>query len=62
MLFETSNAMADTEQYKLYYLYGSYAVWGLAALTLCCVCCNLKNIKIGVAIMKCTAQYIANNP
>lgn len=62
MLYQTSMAMTDTEKYKPYYLYGSYVVWGLAGILLCCILCNLKNIRIGVAIMKCTAQYIQHNP
>jgi len=47
--------MAATDQYQPYYLYGSYVVWGFTALLLCCVLCNYTNIKIGVAVMKCTA-------
>ena len=54
--------MAITEQYQPYYLYGSYVVWGFTFFLFCCVLCNTKNIKIGVAVMKCTAQYIAGNP
>lgn len=62
MLFATAKGMAVTEQYQPYYLYGSYTVWGLTAFVFCCVLCNTKNIKIGVAVMKCTAQYIQHNP
>ena len=54
--------MSEADKNKKYYLYGSYAIGGLAALLLFCICCNLKNIRIGVAIMKCTAQYIGSNP
>lgn len=55
MLFETAGRMAVTDQYQPYYLYGSYVVWGFTAFLLCCVLCNVKNIRIGVAVMKCTA-------
>ena len=62
MLFERANAMPADDQYKLHYLYGSYAIWGLCALLLCCVLCNFKNIRIGVKVMKCTAQFIGSTP
>jgi len=55
MLYQTSLDMLETDKYKNYYLYGSYVVWGLAAIMILCVLCNFKNIKIGVAVMKCTA-------
>lgn len=61
-LYNTSLAMMETDEYKKYYLYGSYAVWGLSAILLCCACCNLKNIRIGVAVMKCTAAFIGGTP
>jgi len=62
MLYNTSLAMIDTDEYKLYYLYGSYVVWGISGLLACCVCCNLKNIRIGVAVMKCTAAFLGGTP
>ena len=34
----------------------------LAVAMACCVCINLKNIRIGIAIMKCTAEFIADTP
>ena len=65
MLFQTAQAMLDPETGKvklaqdedrqMYYQVGSYIVWGFSALILCCTICNWKNIKIGVAVMKCTA-------
>jgi hypothetical protein len=62
MLFQTSNDMLEGDQYKDYYLYGSYVVWGIAACFLCCAICCQKNIRIGVAIMKCTAAFIGGTP
>ena len=47
---------------KVLYLYGSYAVFGFAAILVCCVCFNLKNIRIGVAVMQCTAAFIGGTP
>lgn len=37
-------------------------VWGFSALLLVCVCCNCKNIRVGIALSKCTAQFIADSP
>lgn len=37
-------------------------VWGLAVILFCCICFNLKNIRIGVAVMKCTAAFIGGTP
>lgn len=54
--------MSPTHPHKQYYQYGAYVIWGIAVLILCCVFCNWNNIKIGVAVMKCTATYIGGNP
>jgi len=62
MLYNDSEAMPETDQYKNYYLYGSYVVWGISAALLCCACFNMKNIRIGVAVMKCTAAFIGGTP
>lgn len=62
MLYDYSQIIPETDKYQKYYLYGSYGVGGLAAALLLCVLCNCKNIKIGVAVMKCTALFIAQTP
>lgn len=62
MLFETGKNIPITDQYQPYYIYASYAVWGLALLLLLCICCNITNIKIGVAVMKCTTQFLVGTP
>uniref|UniRef100_A0A7S3ISV9 Choline transporter-like protein n=1 Tax=Strombidium inclinatum TaxID=197538 RepID=A0A7S3ISV9_9SPIT len=62
MLYETSLDMPVEDQYKKYYEIGSYVVWGIAGVLLCCTCFNLKNIRIGVAVMKCTAAFIGGTP
>lgn len=54
--------MPDSDQYKEYYLYGSYGVGGVAGLLLIFTLCNCKNIRIGIAVMKCTAQFISQTP
>jgi len=62
LLWMTSKNMVDGEQYKEYYLYGSYVVWGISGALFLCACCNQKNIRIGIAVMKCTAQFIQGTP
>lgn len=64
LLFDTSENMnaPEEEQTKEYYLYGAYVVWGFAAILICCVLCNFKNIRIGIAVMKCTASFIGSTP
>lgn len=44
------------------YKYGAYAAWVFSAILVCCVLANNKNIRIGVAVMKCTAAYIGSTP
>lgn len=62
MMYDISEKMDPTEQYQPYYLYGSYGVGGLCALLVLCAICNCKNIRIGVAVMKCTAAFIGGTP
>lgn len=62
LLYENAMALPETSKYYPYYLYGSYAVWGLTFILFCCACCNQKNIRIGVAVMKCTAKFIGSTP
>ena len=62
MLWQTSETMdKENEQYP-FYLYGSYVVAGIAAVLVICLIFNLKNIRIGVAVMKCTAAFIGGTP
>lgn len=62
MLYQIGKDMPEADEYKPYYTYGSYAAWGILALFICCLLCNCKNIKIGIAIMKTTAQFIKDTP
>lgn len=64
MLWTTGEAMTEPKdaQFKQYYEYGAYAAFGFTALLFVCVCCNWKNIKIGVAVMKCTASFVGSTP
>lgn len=62
MLYQVGTDMEEGEKYKQYYIYGSYAVAGVAGFLLLCVLCQCKNIRIGVAVMKCTAAFIGGTP
>jgi hypothetical protein len=65
-LYNHSMALPDNPEPpsndKAIYLYCSYAVFGISAILFCCVCFNLKNIRIGVAVMQCTAAFIGGTP
>jgi len=55
------NYAVDTDYYK-YNLYGAYTLWGIDgayAIILLCLC---NRIRLGVAIMKCTAQFMGGTP
>jgi len=62
LLWQTSEKMDKLHEEYPYYLYGSYVVAGICVVLLICTLCNFKNIKIGVAVMKCTAAFIGGTP
>lgn len=62
ILYQIGSEMEDADEYKNYYVYGAYGVWGLLALLLIFLLCNLKNIRIAIAVMKTTAQFIRRTP
>jgi hypothetical protein len=49
------------KNYK-YCEYGAYVLWGLAGAYLLILLCLCKRIRLGVAIIKCTAQFIGSTP
>lgn len=62
MLWQTSETMDKADEQYPFYLYGSYTVAGICGVLLICAICNGKNIRIGVAVMKCTAAFIGGTP
>lgn len=75
MLYQTSQEMCglkgdfkqfeqckDKDEQQPFYLIGSYVLLGVMAIFLICAIFNQKNIRIGVAIMKCTAAFIGGTP
>ena len=47
--------------YKDWLKYTAYGIWGVAGLYFLCVCCCYSAIRLGIAVYKTTAQYIASN-
>lgn len=60
--FITKNNYATTDNNYKYMQYGSYALWGVGGafflITLCCI----SRIRLAVAIMKVTSQFIYRTP
>ena len=52
----------DRDDQQPFYLYGSYVLAGVMVIFLLCAIFNQKNIRIGVAVMKCTAAFIGGTP
>lgn len=61
-VWDYEKTIPDSDQYKEYYEYGAYTLWGIAGVLLCCVLINWRNIKIGIAIFKCTAAFMGGTP
>lgn len=61
-LYATRVQYAATDNNYKYMTYGAYALWGIAGafflLTLCC----LSRIRLAVAIMKVTSQFVYRTP
>ena len=51
----------EASDYNKWMTYGAYGIWGIAGLYFLCVCCCWSAIKIGIAVYKTTAQYVAQN-
>ena len=51
----------DGDENRDWLEYATYTVGGIAALFFLCVCCCCRAIKLGIAVYKTTAQYIASN-
>jgi hypothetical protein len=62
LLFFTGRDLSASDPYKQHYLIGSYVAWGITGLFFCCILCNFRNIKIGVSVFKCTAQFVGSTP
>lgn len=62
MLYDIGSKLPEQDEYKNYYVYGCYVVWGLTALLICFLACNCRNIRIGIAVMKTTADFLKCTP
>jgi len=61
-VWDYEKTIPEDDEYKEYYLYGAYVLWGIAGALFCCVLINWKNIKIGIAVFKCTAAFMGGTP
>ena len=61
-VYEQWGAMDDHDENKVYYQAGYITIWVVTGLLLCCILCNCKNIKIAIAVFKCTTQFINGTP
>ena len=59
--FVQSGNYDEDHDYYTWLKYAAYVIWGVGALFLCCICCCWTAIRIGIAVYKTTAQYIASN-
>jgi hypothetical protein len=61
LYWNKANYTIDSDYYK-YNLYGAYVLWGIDGTYLLLLLCLCNRIRLGVSIIKCTAQFIANTP
>lgn len=60
--FYRSKRFTEADQpYYNYLAYTSYVLWGLGALIFIFMLCCCSAIKLGIAVMKATAKFIADN-
>jgi len=59
--YQYRNEYEKDNDFYDYFTWGSYVIWGLAVVVLFAVCCCWGAIKLGIAVYKTTAQYVAAN-
>jgi hypothetical protein len=59
--FTKNNYNVDDKNYK-YLEYGGYILWGIAGAYLLLVLCMCNRIRLGVSIVKCTADFVNGTP
>ena len=60
-LWDQRDQYMDGDENRDWLEYATYTVAGIAALFFLCICCCCRAIKLGIAVYKTTAQYIASN-
>ena len=58
-LWDQRDQYMDGDENRDWLEYATYTVGGIAALFFLCVCCCCRAIKLGIAVYKTTAQYVA---
>ena len=61
-LYHMRNNYDQSDNNYKYLQYGAYALWGLAGLFFLIVLCCCSRIRLAVAIMKVTSQFVYNTP
>lgn len=60
--YRTKDRYDTEDQNYKYLLYGAYTLWGLTVFYLLLILCCCSRIRLAVAIMKVTSQFIYNTP
>mmetsp|Transcript_27452 Transcript_27452/g.20609 ORF Transcript_27452/g.20609 Transcript_27452/m.20609 type:complete len:324 (-) Transcript_27452:420-1391(-) len=61
-LFFIKDDYAETSKSYNFCLYAAYVLWGVAGLYFLILLCLCSRIRLGIAILKCTAQFIGSTP
>lgn len=59
--FSKSNYSTTDQNYK-YLLYGAYILWAVAGLYLLILLCLCNRIRLGLSVIKCTADFVNSTP
>ncbi len=54
--------MSSYNEDRVHFQNMAFVAWGVAVLVIVCTICNWNNIKLGIAVMKCTAAFIGSTP
>jgi hypothetical protein len=58
----TKNQYDTTDQNYKYLQYGAYILWGIAGFYLLILLCLCNRIRLGLSIIKTTADFVNNTP
>lgn len=58
----TKDRYETTDKNYQYLQYGAYILWGIAGVYLLLILCVCNRIRLGISIVKCTADFINSTP
>ena len=61
-VYRTKDNYEESDNNYKYLTYGAYAIWGIAGAFFLLILCCCGRIRLAVAIMKVTSQFIYNTP